>query len=123
MAKKKETKIISKWPRTNQMVSIPAGEFQMGSDQAVIHADGEGPARQVSLDSFWIDVHEVSNAEFDRFVQATGHITEVRTLRSQSTSACRSASTSIVNIYHACYLSKWYYYMYVYWSISVKLKE
>ena len=72
-----KNKVISQWPRTNQMVEIPAGTFQMGTNHAVINSDGESPARIVSLYSFWIDVYEVSNAEFDRFVQSTGHITEV----------------------------------------------
>ena len=29
----------------------------------------------VQVDGFWIDQHEVTNAEFDKFVKATGYIT------------------------------------------------
>jgi sulfatase modifying factor 1 len=31
--------------------------------------------RRVELDGFWMDAHPVTNAEFRRFVQATGHVT------------------------------------------------
>ncbi|KAK2175495.1 hypothetical protein NP493_728g01082 [Ridgeia piscesae] len=66
----------SPYPRTNQMVFIKGGTFIMGSDNQIIVADGEGPARKVTLDSFFLDVHETSNAEFELFVNATGYITE-----------------------------------------------
>lgn len=64
--------------RTNNMVRIDGATFVMGSDKPLIVADGEGPARRVTVDTFWMDVHEVSNAEFGRFVNATGYVTEVR---------------------------------------------
>ncbi|MGZ4972706.1 MAG: formylglycine-generating enzyme family protein, partial [Limisphaerales bacterium] len=41
-------------------------------------SDGKGalpneqPAHSVKLDGFWIDVNEVTNAQFRKFVQATG---------------------------------------------------
>jgi formylglycine-generating enzyme required for sulfatase activity len=53
---------------------IPPGEFTMGSDAAYsIHA--EGPAHRVRLDGFWIDETDVTNAQFRRFVEATGYVT------------------------------------------------
>ena len=60
------------------MVEIPGGVFQMGSNRAVIMADGESPARSITIANFWLDVHEVSNAEFERFVKQTKYVTEVR---------------------------------------------
>ena len=54
------------------MVRIPGGEFVMGSDR---HYPEERPAHRVQVDGFWIDQHPVTNAEFARFVEATGHIT------------------------------------------------
>jgi len=63
--------------RTNQMVKIEGETFIMGSDKPIIMADGEGPARHVTVNTFWMDVHEVSNAEFKKFVDATGYVTEV----------------------------------------------
>ena len=59
------------------MSFIPGGDFDMGSNNPVIPQDGEGPARKVTLDSFYLDKHEVSNSEFQRFAADTKFITEV----------------------------------------------
>ncbi|WNJ19251.1 formylglycine-generating enzyme family protein [Pontibacter sp. G13] len=56
------------------MVLIPAGNFQMGGDNAQAARD-EFPKHGVSVDSFWMDQHEVTNQEFMAFTQATGYIT------------------------------------------------
>lgn len=66
--------------RTHQMVLIPGGVFKMGTNNPVIPADGEDPARWVQLDDFYMDVYEVTNAEFEHFVLANDYITEVRKL-------------------------------------------
>lgn len=66
--------------RTNQMVYIEGGIFTMGTDKPYISRDGEGPARKVKLRSFYMDVYEVSNTEFEVFVNTTNYITEVITL-------------------------------------------
>ena len=59
------------------MVPIPAGEFQMGSDDRWAYPDdGEGPIRRVRVDAFRIDAYAVSNTRFAEFVDATGHVTE-----------------------------------------------
>lgn len=50
----------------------------MGTQEPEIQQDGEGPARRVHVDSFHMDQYEVSNLEFERFVNSTGYITEVR---------------------------------------------
>lgn len=51
------------------MVLIPAGEFQMGSNDA--EADSyEKPVHTVYVDAFYMDVREVTNAEFKAFVAA-----------------------------------------------------
>ncbi|XP_066554245.1 formylglycine-generating enzyme [Amia ocellicauda] len=60
----------------NQMVLIPEGEYLMGTDEPAIPQDGEGPARRVHIQQFFMDVYEVSNFEFDTFVNATGYVTE-----------------------------------------------
>ncbi|OYY71805.1 formylglycine-generating enzyme family protein [Sphingomonas sp. 28-63-12] len=54
------------------MVTLPAGDFIMGADP---HYPEEGPPRRVHVDSFRIDTHELTNAEFARFVAATGYRT------------------------------------------------
>lgn len=57
-------------------VTIPAGEFLMGSDETFYPTDGEGPSRSVWLDEFKISKYSVSNLEFASFVHATGYKTE-----------------------------------------------
>ncbi|XP_035886138.1 formylglycine-generating enzyme isoform X1 [Phyllostomus discolor] len=59
-----------------KMVPIPAGVFTMGTDDPQIRQDGEAPARRVTLDAFHMDAYEVSNADFEKFVNATGYLTE-----------------------------------------------
>lgn len=54
------------------MVWIPGGEFVMGDDAG---RDDEKPAHKVKLDGFFMDRHEVTNAEFARFVSATSYKT------------------------------------------------
>ncbi|KAG7215229.1 hypothetical protein INR49_022689 [Caranx melampygus] len=60
----------------SQMVLISGGDFLMGTDNPGIPADGEGPQRPAHVDSFYMDVHEVTNRQFQSFVTATGHVTE-----------------------------------------------
>lgn len=67
----------SKWPEKpwpQGMVWIPAGEFEMGGVGLEARAD-EFPVHRVKVDGFWLDATEVSNAEFRRFVEATGYVT------------------------------------------------
>lgn len=59
------------------MVPIPAGVFTMGTDDPQIKQDGEAPARRVTVDAFYMDAYEVSNADFEKFVNSTGYLTEV----------------------------------------------
>lgn len=64
-------------PDTRRMVELPGGTFTMGTDDEVgFPADGEGPAREVTLDPFLVDRHAVTNAEFLKFVRDTGYTTE-----------------------------------------------
>jgi formylglycine-generating enzyme required for sulfatase activity len=51
-------------------VPIPAGSFLMGTDTS---SPNEGPAREVYLDGYRIDRYEVTNAQYQAFVLATGH--------------------------------------------------
>src|SRR5688500_15858258 len=59
-------------PPAPDMAWIPDGTFLMGSDR---HYPEEAPAHEVSVDGFWIDRFTVTNADFARFVQKTGHVT------------------------------------------------
>ncbi len=57
-------------------VTIPAGEFLMGTDQPFYPTDGESPSRSVWLDEFKISQFSVTNSEFAAFIEATGYQTE-----------------------------------------------
>lgn len=58
------------------MSFIPGGEYFIGTKNPVFEADGEAPERPVVLHDFYIDVHEVSNRQFNEFVRTTGYISE-----------------------------------------------
>ena len=49
------------------MVLIPAGEFQMGSNDG---RDNEKPVHTVYIEAFYIDKYEVTNAQYKAFVDA-----------------------------------------------------
>ena len=50
-------------PIPEGMVLIPAGSFEMGSDS-------QQPVHTVHLDAFYMDIYEVTNAQFKAFVDA-----------------------------------------------------
>ncbi|WP_284620239.1 formylglycine-generating enzyme family protein [Aquabacterium humicola] len=54
------------------MVHLAGGRFTMGSDR---HYAEEAPAQEAAVEPFWIDRHDVTNAQFARFVAATGYVT------------------------------------------------
>ncbi len=56
------------------MVIIPSGTYSMGGTGKLARAD-EFPKHLVQVDSFWMDAHEVTNAQFREFVEATGYKT------------------------------------------------
>lgn len=62
--------IEAQTPDSN-MVLIPGGEFMMGKDSD--RGFDFNPAHRVVIDSFLMDRYEVTNAEYYRFCQETGH--------------------------------------------------
>lgn len=69
-------------PAPAGMVWIPGGEFSMGSDiqsDSLCAVPGTSsdvsPIHRVDVDGFWMDTTEVTNAQFTRFVIATGYVT------------------------------------------------
>ncbi len=57
---------------TAGMIWINGGSFTMGDNRTYPE---ERPAERVTVSGFWIDRHEVTNAQFRRFVEATGYVT------------------------------------------------
>ena len=56
-------------PTPEGRVSIPAGEFQMGSNHPGAD-DAEQPVHTVYINAFYMDKYEVTNAQFQKFVLA-----------------------------------------------------
>ena len=66
------------------MAPVPAGEFIMGTDETALSVDpvsvlpaapklvDAGPTHTVYLDSFYIDLHKVSYADYRKFLNKTG---------------------------------------------------
>jgi formylglycine-generating enzyme required for sulfatase activity len=78
-----QNKAFPSGPAPQGMVWIPGGEFSMGSNGK---CDGESccspstvadaiPIHRVYVDGFWMDAMDVTNAEFEKFVKATGYVT------------------------------------------------
>lgn len=62
---------------TDGMVKLDGGRFWMGTDYALgFPQDGEGPVRDVTLDSFYVDARPVTNEQFREFISKTGYVTE-----------------------------------------------
>src|SRR4051812_6337938 len=63
--------------RTSGLISLPGGEFAMGTDDVLgFPDDGEGPVRPVALAPFRISAYAVTNDDFAAFVADTGHVTD-----------------------------------------------
>ena len=56
------------------MAWIPGGTFLMGTNDKESFPN-ERPAHLVDVRGFWMDEHDVTNAEFANFVAATGYVT------------------------------------------------
>ncbi|MCK0160545.1 formylglycine-generating enzyme family protein [Allomuricauda sp. F6463D] len=58
------------------MIWVPGGDFMQGAvDEDNMAMMQEKPAHRVSVDGFFMDAHEVTNAQFAKFVQETGYVT------------------------------------------------
>jgi formylglycine-generating enzyme required for sulfatase activity len=68
-------------PRQGGLVTITGGTFLMGTDDpdAIPHYR-EGPVRPVTVPTFRIAATTVTNAQFGRFVAATGQVSEAETI-------------------------------------------
>jgi formylglycine-generating enzyme required for sulfatase activity len=59
---------------TSGMLFVPGGNFDMGADNEQASED-EYPKHRVTVSAFYMDATEVTNAQFQKFVDATGYIT------------------------------------------------
>jgi formylglycine-generating enzyme len=60
-------------PAPEGMVWIPGGTFWMGCDACDM--PDAAPSHQVAVDGFWMDKTPITNAQFEKFVKATGYKT------------------------------------------------
>lgn len=67
---RKQNKAVSH----ENMAFIEGGVYAMGASDKYGRAD-EYPPHQVEVDDFWMDKHPVTNADFRKFVEATGYVT------------------------------------------------
>ncbi|MBM4125144.1 MAG: formylglycine-generating enzyme family protein, partial [Nitrospira sp.] len=82
---------------------IPAGAFLMGSQEGSDSFTDERPQRTVTLSAFWIDRQEATNAQYERFVAATGHpqpqnLNQAVTLWAQGRPLAGSERHPVVNV-------------------------
>lgn len=67
-------KVFKDCPDCPQMVVVPPGEFEMGENEGAEAGRLESPAHHVRINySFAVGRFELTNAQYRRFVQATGH--------------------------------------------------
>lgn len=78
------SRIVSPYDQA-EMVLVPAGEFTLGIDEGelmqIFALDGkknpvfmtESPSRRVLVDDYYIDVYPVTNAQYAKFIEETGH--------------------------------------------------
>lgn len=67
-----KTAVSPKTPPKPNMVWIPGGTFHMGSEDFYPE---EAPIHRVRVEGFWMDKYQVTNADFRKFVRATGYKT------------------------------------------------
>ena len=68
------TLLLSAPPAPPDALWIPGGTFVMGASSPDARAD-EHPPHQVRVDGLFMSAHEITNRQFDRFVQETGYRT------------------------------------------------
>ncbi|MDF9301959.1 formylglycine-generating enzyme family protein [Tritonibacter mobilis] len=61
------------------IVNIPGGRGLIGTKTPRIENDGEGPLRPTRISPFRMTATTITNAEFAKFIAATGHTTEAET--------------------------------------------
>lgn len=77
-----ENRMPAPGPAPNGMAWIPGGEFSMGAndppdmdDVGMKATEDARPIHRVYVDGFYMDKTDVTNAQFARFIKATGYVT------------------------------------------------
>ncbi|KPH74450.1 formylglycine-generating enzyme family protein [Bosea vaviloviae] len=71
-----ETAKIAARGRAGEVIAVKGGETFVGTHEAILFVDGEGPERKVTVNDFFLETETVTVARFAEFVMATGYVTE-----------------------------------------------
>ncbi len=94
------------WTQLAQMVVIPAGKFIMGTD--LKNADAASrPQHEVNLQAYQIDKYLVTNAQYARFIAATGHRPPADWKNGKAQEGTLLLPVTMVNWFDAQAYAKW----------------
>lgn len=94
------------WKELDSMVTIPAGKFLMGTN--LKNADAAShPQHPVNLGTFQIDKYLVTNAQYARFIAATGHRPPSDWKDGKIQEGTLQYPVTLVNWYDASAYAKW----------------
>jgi iron(II)-dependent oxidoreductase len=94
------------WQELETSVLIPAGKFQMGTD--LKNADAASrPQHTVNLNAYRIDKYLVTNAQYARFIAATGHRPPSDWKNGKIQQGVLLYPVTLVNWYDASAYAKW----------------
>lgn len=71
---------ISGRGRAGTLIAVKGGESFVGTHEAILTVDGEGPERKVTVADFFLEAETVTVARFAEFVAATDYVTEAEKL-------------------------------------------
>ncbi|MEL6858579.1 MAG: formylglycine-generating enzyme family protein [Pseudomonadota bacterium] len=74
--------------KIGQFIAVPSGSFVKG--ERAVYPE-EAPSLRLQVDAFEIQIHEVTNAQFAAFVDATGYVTDVEQGRADGRADAGSA--------------------------------
>jgi len=86
------------------MVYVKPGQFIMGSDESFSF---EGPKRVEFTRGFYIDIYEVSNAEYKIFIDATGKEPPAHWNKGNYPAGAGNKPVTMVSYYEALAFAKW----------------
>jgi gamma-glutamyl hercynylcysteine S-oxide synthase len=94
------------WAELDTMIVIPAGEFLMGTDRAR-SAEQDRPQHRVNLPAYRIDKYPVTNAQYARFVAATGHRPPLHWTNGKFREGLELHPVTMVSWYDAVAYARW----------------
>jgi gamma-glutamyl hercynylcysteine S-oxide synthase len=96
----------AQWKQLDSMVLIPAGKFIMGTD--LKNADAAShPQHEVDMKAYMIDKYLVTNAQYARFIAATGHRPPSDWKNGKVQDGTLLLPVTMVNWYDAAAYAKW----------------